>query len=123
MSRFFNEMAIGGEAERHDGCDPREEQRKRREAGDTGPDSFAGSRIEDMVITTQTALLRGYVYWPDFSPESPPDFGAFARQRPGGDLLFRFRGVQRFYGRNGGSGLQQDGRPHGRRGLPGLWGQ
>jgi RTX toxin RtxA len=67
ISRLFNEMAIGGEAERVDGYDPREEQRKRREAGDTGPDSFSGSRIETLVITTETAVLRGYVY----RPESP----------------------------------------------------
>ncbi|MDR3146699.1 MAG: alpha/beta hydrolase [Treponema sp.] len=88
LSRAFNEMAIGGDTERVDGYDPREEQRKRREAGDTGPDSFSGSRIEDLVITAAvpagtpngitagntdgTAVLRGYVYWPDSPPESPP---------------------------------------------------
>jgi pimeloyl-ACP methyl ester carboxylesterase len=62
-------MAIGGEAERVDGYDPREEQRKRREAGDTGPDSFCGSRIEALVITAETAVLRGYVYRPEFPGE------------------------------------------------------
>jgi pimeloyl-ACP methyl ester carboxylesterase len=65
LSRAFNEMAIGTEAERIDGYDPMSEQREPRAAGDTGPDSFYGSRVESLAIDTGSAVLRGYVYWPD----------------------------------------------------------
>ncbi|MDR2404581.1 MAG: alpha/beta hydrolase, partial [Spirochaetaceae bacterium] len=100
LSRVFNEMAIGGDMERIDGYDPREEQRRRWEAGHTGPDSFSGSRIEDMVITTGvptgTAVLRGYVYWPDPSTENPPvspplpprDSGILPGGEPGRVVIF-----------------------------------
>jgi pimeloyl-ACP methyl ester carboxylesterase len=72
LSRAFNEMAIGAGAERIDGYDPPAEQEKRREAGDTGPDSFSGSRIESLTIDTGRAVLRGYVYWPDSGAVSSP---------------------------------------------------
>ncbi|MDR2447210.1 MAG: alpha/beta hydrolase [Treponema sp.] len=64
LSRVFNEMAIGSEAERHDSYDPREEQRKRREMGDAGPDSFTDSLIEELLIPIETGFLKGYLYRP-----------------------------------------------------------
>jgi pimeloyl-ACP methyl ester carboxylesterase len=78
-SRSFNEMAIGSGTERIDGFDPRKEQENKHNRGtsaeersDEGspPDAsllydFAGSLIEDLVIKTGTAILRGFLYRPD----------------------------------------------------------
>lgn len=64
LSRAFNEMAIGAAAERHDGYDPQEEQRKRRGTGDAGPDSFTDSLIEELLIPIETGVLKGYLYRP-----------------------------------------------------------
>jgi pimeloyl-ACP methyl ester carboxylesterase len=52
-SRRFNEMAIGGEADRHDGFDPR-----------SGPVDFSGSVIEAVHIPLGEERLAGYLYRP-----------------------------------------------------------
>lgn len=77
LSRSFNEMAIGTDAERCDGYDPKQEQQKWRAPGNTrpehsaesggasSPDSFSGCIIEDLLIDTGYGNLAGYVYRPD----------------------------------------------------------
>jgi pimeloyl-ACP methyl ester carboxylesterase len=52
LSRSFNEMAIGTDAERCDGYDPK-------------PDRFSGCIIEDLLIDAEYGDLTGYVYRPD----------------------------------------------------------
>ena len=64
LNRTFNEMAIGDDEKRRDSYDPQEEQRRRRETGDTGIDSFASSFIEELLIPTENDILKGYIYRP-----------------------------------------------------------
>jgi fermentation-respiration switch protein FrsA (DUF1100 family) len=53
ISRTFNEMAIGGEADRHDGFDPR-----------SGSVDLSSSVIEELSIVRGADRLGGYLYRP-----------------------------------------------------------
>jgi pimeloyl-ACP methyl ester carboxylesterase len=78
LSRSFNEMSLGTDAERFADYDPRKEQREHQAKGDTGPGSFYGCVIEDVEIDTSTAILRGYLYLPPgISPSSPKELVVF----------------------------------------------
>ena len=58
LSRTFNEMAIGGEDDRHDGFDPR-----------AGSIDLSSSAIEEISIAQGTDTLAGYLYRPDGSAD------------------------------------------------------